>query len=84
MIERNEIDRVVDSHLINPIASFDPATPIIDAVADSFAYVELALDLEEQFGLRLSDGDLAEMATVGDLSGVINDRVAALNDGALN
>ncbi len=84
MIERNEIDSVVDSHLVDPLSSFDPATPIIDAVADSFAYVELALDLEEQFGLRLSDGDLAEMATVGDLSGAIDERLAALNRKAVN
>ena len=38
-----------------------------DLDADSLAAVELSMALEEEFGVTISDEDLPEMKTVGDL-----------------
>ena len=72
MFKREDVFRVIDSKMLEPFASADPATPIREAIADSFAYVEMALELEDRFGLRLQDSDLAELTTLGELAAAID------------
>ena len=71
MHARTDVLNLVDRHLRQPLMSFDPATPIEEAVFDSFGFVELALGLEEEFGLRLSEAETADFATIGDLRAAI-------------
>ena len=43
-----------------------------DLGADSLAAVELSMALEEEFGVTISDDDLPNMKTVGDLIDYMN------------
>ena len=38
-----------------------------DLKADSLDIVELMMDLEEQFGIKISDEDAMKMSTIGDI-----------------
>jgi long-chain acyl-CoA synthetase len=43
------------------------ASPALDLNLDSFAWMELTLELQERFGVHLTDADIAGIATVRDL-----------------
>ena len=49
--------------------------PLRELVHDSFALVEVMVDLQEEFGLQLSQEDFADVVTVGDLTALIESRV---------
>lgn len=66
MIDRKALEEVIDSRFEQPLAVLDPEMPLREVITDSFAFVELALELEDRFGLRLSDGKLQEVETVAD------------------
>lgn len=72
MIKRDAVYAAIDSILPKPLADHDPATPIREAIADSFAYVEMALELEDTFGLRLMDSELGDVVTLGDLKTAVD------------
>ena len=47
-------------------ASITPETNLIDDIgADSLDVVELIMDLEDEFGIAISDEDAAQLYTVG-------------------
>ena len=79
MIKREDVFKVIDSKMVKPFATVDPGTPIREAIADSFAYVELALELEERFGLRLQDSEIAEVTTLGELAAAIDQSLRRTN-----
>jgi len=47
-----------------------------DLGLDSFAAVELAFAVEEQYGIKVADDELAAIKTVGDLVEAVRRRVA--------
>jgi len=47
-----------------------------DLEADSLDAVELAMALEETFGVTIDDDKLSEMKTVGDIYNYLNEHVA--------
>ena len=57
------IDRLeVDESEINPEADF-----ISDLKADSLDMVELLMEIEKEFGIKIPDQDQEKMKTVGDV-----------------
>ncbi|MBL7130755.1 MAG: acyl carrier protein [Candidatus Omnitrophica bacterium] len=56
---------------VTPQASF-----IEDLGADSLDTVELVMALEEEFGIEIPDEDAEKMATVGDATKYIEEKVA--------
>ncbi|MDX1432026.1 MAG: acyl carrier protein [Gammaproteobacteria bacterium] len=52
------------------------ALVLTDLVAESFALVEVVIQLQESLGIRLMQEDLREVATVGDLVRVCASRLA--------
>jgi len=54
-----------------PDASF-----IDDLGADSLDIVELIMAMEDHFGLEISDDDLAQIRTVGDIISYIKERIS--------
>jgi acyl carrier protein len=46
-----------------------------DLNADSLDVVELIMALEEEFGIEIPDDDVANMKTVGDVSGYVASKV---------
>jgi acyl carrier protein len=51
---------------LDPSKAVDGAV-LTDLVTESFVLVQLVIDLQEEFGIRLSGEDLREVRTVGDL-----------------
>lgn len=69
--------------LLAAISGVDPAviTPAsdleLDLGIDSLARVELAVSFEDELGTSLEDGDIASVATVGELSALLEQRSGA-------
>ena len=61
-----------------PSARLDDATLIVDLGIDSFALIELLIDLQEELKIRLSSGDLDSVRTIGELLHVLEDRTRAV------
>lgn len=53
----------------------DPNASLADLGIDSMATVQIALDIESQFGVALTEEDLPHLSTVGSLIEYINRRL---------
>jgi acyl carrier protein len=60
-----------------PLARLGDEMKIRDLALDSFAIVELLVDLQEEFKIRLGQEDVAKITTVGDLVSIVAARTAA-------
>jgi acyl carrier protein len=60
-----------------PAAQLTPATPLTSLAVDSFELVELVIDLQEEFGVRLSQADLVGARTLGDLVALLRGKTHA-------
>jgi 1-acyl-sn-glycerol-3-phosphate acyltransferase len=52
-------------------------TPLADLALDSLAYAELAVAVDERFGIRLADTDLGAFRTVADLAATVRAEMRA-------
>jgi acyl carrier protein len=59
-----------------PVRRVQPDVPLAELVDDSFALVELAVELQETYQVRLDGPDLGRVRTVGQLVALIRDRSA--------
>jgi acyl carrier protein len=50
-----------------PVAEVTPQTPIRNLVRESFMLVELVIDLQEEYGVYFTQGELREIETIGQL-----------------
>ena len=57
--------------LKKPMGSLEEGNVLMDLVNESFLLVELVIELQEEFGLRLVQEDLRLVRTVGDLVQVL-------------
>lgn len=53
-----------------------PDTPIAALPVDSFALVELVIDVQERYGVRFGHDDVRALRTVGDLARLVRARLA--------
>lgn len=60
-----------------PIGDIREDRQLRELVQDSFTLVEVVIDLEEEFGVHLSQDDFAKIVTVRDLVDFIGGRMAA-------
>lgn len=49
---------------------------LTDLVTSSFVLVETVIELQEEFGVRFQQADLASVVTVGELLDLVVDRIA--------
>ena len=62
------ITKIINKQLDNiPEGSITLETSFEDLEVDSFAIVEMIFNLEEEFDIDLSNGDIHEFSTVGNL-----------------
>ena len=73
MRKHDDIRRLVAVELDQPVDSLPDALPIREAVADSYALVELVIRLQEETGLQISGDDMRHVESVGDLISVFAD-----------
>jgi acyl carrier protein len=55
-----------------PSAAPTPDTFLRDIVRESFALVEVVVDLQEEFSVFFTQEDLSEVATLGELTALVN------------
>jgi acyl carrier protein len=66
-------DRIARSLHI-PRTKLADAALVSDVVTESFAVVEMVIDLQEEFGIRLGQEDLKTLKTIGELTALIVER----------
>ena len=60
-----------------PAHDIQPERALRELVHDSFALVEIVVELEEEFGVHLTHDDFAGIGTVHDLTQLISARMPA-------
>ena len=63
-------DRIADT-LQLPLARLADDRLLTDVVTESFAMVEVVIDLQEEFGVRLEQAELKKLRTVADLTALV-------------
>ena len=81
-MEREEVLTLVRDHLVNELEvgpdKIKPETRFReDLDADSLDLYELVMELEDRYGIRISEEDAAEIETVGDAVDFVCARVPA-------
>jgi acyl carrier protein len=71
MIDTNTVKQRIASTLQLPLAKLADERLLTDVVAESFAMVEMVIDLQEEFGVRLEQGELKKLKTVADLTALV-------------
>jgi acyl carrier protein len=71
------VRRRIAEILRQPLEKVADATELIDLVAESFVLVEMAIELQEEFHVRLLQEDLNRVRTVADLTRLVASRARA-------
>jgi len=66
-----QVKKRISEVLRVPAARVQDETALADLVTESFVLVEMAIELQEDLGVRLSQDDLKGVRTVGDLVALI-------------
>lgn len=75
-IDFDHMAKHISSLISVPAERLTPATTIRDLVPDSFTLVEIAVDLQEEYDLVLSQDDFKDLRTLGDLAALLRRRSA--------
>ena len=76
-IDSNTIKERISKSLHIPIAKLKDEALVKEIVTESFALVEMVIDLQEEFGIRLGQEDLKVIKTIGELTTLIAERAKA-------
>lgn len=68
------IKQRISATLQIPVARLKDEALIAEIVTESFAVVEMVIDLQEEFGIRLGQEDLKSIKTIGALAALIAER----------
>lgn len=77
MLDRNKVKEKMADFLKQPVSKLEDDIILTNLVAESFALVEMVIELQEEFGVRLVQEDLKNVKTVGDLAGLFESRANA-------
>lgn len=61
-----------------PLAKLADDRLLTDVVTESFAMVEMVIDLQEEFGIRLDQAELKQLKTVADLTALVAAKTASV------
>jgi len=75
VIERDAVRGRMARTLGKPAESLGDDAELLTLVHDSFALVEMVIDLQDEFGVRLVQDDLKDVKTVGQLLDVIEPKL---------
>ena len=67
MLDKNQFKAKMASLLRQPVTKLDDDAILTNLVVESFLLIEMVIELQEEFGVRLVQEDLREVKTVGDL-----------------
>lgn len=71
----SEITARIAEYLDLPDGRLTPETVLTDLVADSFRLVEMAIELQEHYGVLFGQEDMKAVCTVGDLATLVQSRL---------
>jgi acyl carrier protein len=74
MLDKNKVKEKVASLLNQPVSKLEDDAILTSLVAESFALIEMVIELQEEFGVRLVQEDLKNVKTVGDLTTLFESR----------
>jgi acyl carrier protein len=74
MLDKNNVKEKMASLLKQPVSKLEDGAVLTSLVAESFALIELVIELQEEFRVRLVQEDLRDVKTVGDLTSLIANR----------
>ena len=76
-IDSTTIKSRIAATLALPITRLADDRLLTDVVSESFAMVEVVIDLQEEFGVRLEQSELKRLKTVADLTTLVVAKSAA-------
>lgn len=71
MIDPNTVKQRIADTLQLSLAKLADERLLTDVVAESFAMVEMVIDLQEEFGIRLEQAELKKLKTIADLTALV-------------
>ncbi len=81
---RVRVIELVAANAYRGMNSISDASDLCDLGIDSIDKVELIMDLEEEFDIRIHDDDAGEVRTVGDVVRIVQASLAACRDPYFN
>ncbi len=75
-VDAAQVQRRIAAVLQLPAESISSDTELADVVADSFALVEMMIELQEDYGVQFAQDDIAPLRTAGDVADLIARRIA--------
>ena len=76
MASRDDVRAKMAEFLHHPVEKLQDTTSLTDLVTDSMILVNMVIDLQEDFGVRLVQDDLKDVKTVGQLLAVFDQKMA--------
>lgn len=70
-IDATTIKSRIAATLSLPVTKLGDERLLTDVVSESFAMVEVVIDLQEEFGVRLEQAELKRLRTVADLTTLV-------------
>ena len=67
LFDAKRVKERMAAFLRQPVSKLEDGAVLGDLVAESFVLVEMVIELQEQFKIRLTQGDLKGVKTVGQL-----------------
>ncbi len=76
--DKNEARTKISEFLKIPVTRVQDDVPLVDLVAESFMLIEMVIELQEAFSLRLDREDLESIKDVGELLDLLQAKHSAL------
>jgi len=70
-IDASAVKTRISETLQLPLSKLADDRLLTDVVAESFAMVEMVIDLQEEFGIQLAQNELKQLKTVLDLTSLV-------------
>ena len=71
IIDSASVKARISDTLQIPLTKLADERLLADVVTESFAMVEVVIDLQEEFGVRRAQAELKKLKTVADLTGLV-------------
>ena len=81
MASRDDVQAKMAEFLHHPIGKLQDTTILTDLVTDSMILVNMVIELQEDFGIRLVHDDLKDVKTVGQLLAVFEPKMSGSTTG---
>jgi acyl carrier protein len=76
LFDANSVKEKMAAFLRQPVSKLEDRAALSDLVLESFVLVEMVIELQEQFNVRLMQEDLKNVKTVGQLTELFETRTA--------